>query len=90
MKNCILFVLLFFLFTSMQWKMYASVNIHSIPITSDNGLVTNTIRYIFQDDKGFIWISTNNGLNRYDGHSFLTLLPQRETTISLADYHIKI
>lgn len=89
MKNCILFVLLFFLFTSMQWKMYASVNIHSIPITSDNGLVTNTIRYIFQDDKGFIWISTNNGLNRYDGHSFLTLLPQRETTISLADYHIK-
>lgn len=46
-------------------------------ITSENykiikGLSQNTANCIIQDSKGFIWIGTWDGLNRYDGYSFLT------------------
>lgn len=35
-----------------------------------NGLSSNTITTILQDRKGFIWIGTRNGLNRFDGSTF--------------------
>lgn len=37
-------------------------------ITTDNGLSSNNIFSIAQDSMGFIWIGTNNGLNRYNGY----------------------
>ncbi|MBC7866313.1 MAG: histidine kinase, partial [Gloeobacteraceae cyanobacterium ES-bin-316] len=36
----------------------------------NDGLVSNYIRRLFQDSKGFLWIATYEGLSRYDGHSF--------------------
>lgn len=38
--------------------------------TVNDGLVANSIRRIFQDKKGFLWIATWEGLSKYDGHSF--------------------
>ncbi|WP_082120547.1 sensor histidine kinase [Pedobacter sp. BMA] len=38
--------------------------------TSKNGLASNNCYYILQDAKGFIWISTDNGLSRFDGTNF--------------------
>lgn len=35
-----------------------------------NGLVQRTVTDIKQDSKGFIWFSTWNGLNKYDGYTF--------------------
>ncbi len=36
-------------------------------ITAENGLSQNASTCIIQDKKGFIWIGTFNGLNKYDG-----------------------
>src|SRR5215510_8990538 len=36
----------------------------------NEGLVHNTVKNIFQDSKGFIWIGTWEGLSKYDGHKF--------------------
>jgi ligand-binding sensor domain-containing protein/putative methionine-R-sulfoxide reductase with GAF domain len=36
-----------------------------------NGLSNDIVRNIVQDDEGFIWIATENGLNRFDGHAFV-------------------
>lgn len=36
-------------------------------LTTEDGLSNDQVRGIVQDSHGFIWITTNDGLNRYDG-----------------------
>jgi len=36
-------------------------------LTTFNGLSSNNIQCIFRDSRGYVWIGTPNGLNRYDG-----------------------
>lgn len=38
--------------------------------TAEQGLSMNTINDIVIDDKGFLWVATQAGLNRYDGKHF--------------------
>lgn len=67
-----------------------SFTAHIEHLTTANGLSNNTVRYIYQDSKGFIWFSTLNGLNRYDGNTFRTFLPgDVPGELSLADGRVK-
>ena len=43
-------------------------------ISIKDGLPSNVITSVIQDRQGFIWISTYNGLVRYDGLNFKHLL----------------
>lgn len=36
----------------------------------ENGISSNTIHTIFQDSKGYVWIGTSDGLNRFDSYNF--------------------
>ncbi|HWB92438.1 MAG TPA: two-component regulator propeller domain-containing protein [Puia sp.] len=38
----------------------------------ENGLSNNSVECSIQDDDGFLWFGTINGLNRFDGYSFKT------------------
>ena len=38
--------------------------------STDQGLVSDAISQITQDDYGYIWIATWNGLSRFDGYEF--------------------
>lgn len=38
----------------------------------ENGLSNNTVYTSIQDDKGFMWFGTKDGLNRFDGYTFKT------------------
>jgi ligand-binding sensor domain-containing protein/two-component sensor histidine kinase len=40
-------------------------------LTTENGLSHNKINCILQDKRGFVWIGTDDGLNRYDGNKFI-------------------
>jgi ligand-binding sensor domain-containing protein len=42
----------------------------SINYTESNGLPSNEAYYVFQDHKGFIWITTDNGAVKFDGLNF--------------------
>jgi signal transduction histidine kinase/ligand-binding sensor domain-containing protein len=52
--------------------------------TEHGGLSQNTVFAALQDRKGFLWIATGDGLNRYDGHSCKVFRhnPSDSTTIS--------
>jgi len=56
---------------------YNGKNIHSI--TTEDGLVDNTIRGIQEDHLGNIFIETPNGISRYDGKNYTTLQPLRSS-----------
>ena len=54
----------------------------------NEGLSQSTVQCIIQDTKGFIWIGTNNGLNRYDGTEFIIYESSVEDSTSLTDKRI--
>ncbi|MGY6648215.1 ATP-binding protein [Wenyingzhuangia sp. IMCC45574] len=60
----LIFVFLFLLGTTFAQKedlhYYKALNI-------SNGLTHNGVTSIFKDSKGFVWIGTYDGLNKYDG-----------------------
>lgn len=44
----------------------------------ENGLSDNTIEKILQDSKGFIWVGTSDGLNKYNGYNFEVFKKEKE------------
>ncbi len=54
-----------------------------------DGLSQSTIYCILQDRAGFIWMGSQQGLNRFDGSKFLTYYNQPNNKSSLADNLIK-
>ena len=61
-----------------------SNNIEFEHISIDNGLSQSSVFSIIQDRKGFIWIGTLDGLNKYDGYNFKIYrsLPNDTTSLS--------
>ena len=54
----------------------------------DQGLSHNSGLCIQQDTHGFIWIGTQNGLNRYDGYTFKKYFHEPNDSTSLSDSYI--
>lgn len=52
---------------------------------SEDGLCSNTVQALLLDSRGFLWIATDDGLNRYDGHSFRQYRNDPIDPYSLAD-----
>lgn len=86
MKRHLLFSII--LFSVFQQVISAYVSVQSTILTSNDGLGNNVVRHIFQDSRGFLWMSTLNGLTRYDGHSFVTFRPGKGDEISLVSHHV--
>ncbi len=54
-------------------------------LTVDNGLSNNVVTSILQDRLGFMWIGTEDGLNRYDGKNIVIFKHTPTDSSSLAD-----
>ena len=54
-------------------------------ITREQGLPSNVVRYVTQDFRGYIWIGTDNGLVRYDGHQMRVFRNNPEDPASLSE-----
>jgi two-component system sensor histidine kinase LytS len=49
--------------------------------TINNGLTSNIIFDITQDEIGYLWIATNKGLLKFDGDNFTQIIKQKTTTV---------
>jgi ligand-binding sensor domain-containing protein/anti-sigma regulatory factor (Ser/Thr protein kinase) len=52
-------------------------------LAEKDGLSNKNVYYTTQDEKGFLWMGTLNGLNRYDGYRFKQLYHQEGDSASL-------
>ncbi|BAV04861.1 hybrid sensor histidine kinase/response regulator transcription factor [Filimonas lacunae] len=57
-------------------------------LTIEQGLSNNSVRCIYQDHHGFIWLGTYNGLNRYDGYHFSIFRNKIDDSTSLPHNYI--
>ena len=55
----------------------------------DQGLSQTTVNAIFQDQQGFVWLGTSDGLNRYDGYTFTVYKHDPNDDNSLTGNHIQ-
>ncbi|MGH8525113.1 MAG: two-component regulator propeller domain-containing protein, partial [Gammaproteobacteria bacterium] len=52
-------------------------------LSTEQGLSQSRVDHMLQDRRGFIWIGTYNGLNRYDGYRFKAYKPDPNNPNSL-------
>src|SRR5690348_799313 len=55
-----------------------------VRFTNENGLSNNVVYSTYQDSKGYLWVATHDGLNRYDGYEFKKFLHNPFNKKSLA------
>ena len=75
-RNHYIILLLLVLFSSDLKAQSFSAKVQKLSI--EDGLSNRFVRRTFQDSKGFIWLGTNYGLNRYDGYSFKLFTRENE------------
>lgn len=61
----ILLIATIFITTDSSAQRFSTIN-----YTLENGLPTNNVYFVDQDREGFIWLSTEKGVSRFDGKSF--------------------
>lgn len=81
-----MFKCIFFIFFGMNILNVSAQSLQELQFESfdeKNGLSNNWIRALAIDSIGFLWISTEDGLNRYDGHRFKQFKhdPQNENSL---------
>lgn len=75
-------ILILFLITLNVLKSNAQ-DITFSHLTTDEGLSQFTVNALHRDEKGFIWIATREGLNRYNGNDIKTYKLQKNNPNSL-------
>ena len=57
--------------------------------TTDSEISSSLINQIYQDDKGYLWVATEDGLNKYDGAK-VTIYKQNESdSTSILNNYVK-
>lgn len=74
----------FFLLCSLQTK--AQIGKF---YSTDRELSNSLINHVYQDKRGFIWVSTEDGLNKFDGNRFTIYKQNPNDTASLAISYVK-
>jgi signal transduction histidine kinase/ligand-binding sensor domain-containing protein len=57
-------------------------------LTTDDGLSTNRVSYFYRDSKGYLWIGTEIGLNKYDGYQIKTYQNIENQPVTLSNNSI--
>jgi len=58
-------------------------------VSPEQGLSQSSVHCILQDQQGFMWFGTSDGLNKYDGYSFTVYKYDPEDRYSLSDNMVR-
>lgn len=58
-------------------------------LSIDQGLSQNTVTAMLQDSEGYLWIGTDDGLNRYNGYDVTIFRHKREDSLSIIDNQVQ-
>lgn len=78
-RTCFLFTFFLLMFSSKAQQYYFE------HFQVENGLSNNTATCVIQDSKGFIWIGTKDGLDRFDGYNFKIFRNRQDDSTSLGN-----
>jgi signal transduction histidine kinase/ligand-binding sensor domain-containing protein/DNA-binding response OmpR family regulator len=81
--SLVIFLLVCLLTPAGTFAQQQQIQFSKIDLSS--GLSHNQVNAIFKDDKGFIWIGTLSGLNRFDGYQFKIFKHDPRDVKSLSD-----
>ncbi len=88
-KHTLISFVIYFLIVAGNF--YAqNYNIKFNRLTIEEGLSQSVVTDVMQDSKGFIWIATQDGLNRYDGYDFKIFRNDRSDTTSLCNNYVSV
>ena len=85
--NIILYCLFVFNFLSVSAQNWSQAVFEHFNV--ENGLSSSAIYCLHRDVHGFLWVGTDNGLNRYDGYNFHTFRNQLADATSISNNHIQ-
>ncbi|MBI9072393.1 MAG: hypothetical protein JEY94_12395 [Melioribacteraceae bacterium] len=90
MRKIFLTLILFFLGASCLFSNSTSVKDYRFKhLTLNDGLSQSTISAIYQDNKGYIWFGTADGLNRYDGYNFKIYYNDISDTTTISENSVR-
>ena len=79
------YVLFFMLLCLSKLGVMAQPTLQFQNFSQEDGLASDFVLSILQDHQGFMWIGTENGLNRFDGQHFLSFRFDPEDPETLSD-----
>ena len=84
---CMLLLIIILISTNLVY-VSAYTNINFKNINGQEGLPQGTIGSIIQDDKGYMWLGTNDGLCRYNGYEFKVYKHDEDLENSITNNYI--
>lgn len=81
--KCGLICVLAYFFAAAAFAQYVPFRFEKFGI--DNGLSNQIVTCTLRDATGYLWVGTENGLNRFDGYGFKHFLPDADNKTGLQD-----
>jgi signal transduction histidine kinase/ligand-binding sensor domain-containing protein/DNA-binding response OmpR family regulator len=82
-RRIVFFILISIL--PLSWDIYAQPPAYQFRhLDVNDGLTDNQVTCFFKDAKGFLWIGTSSGLNRFDGYTIRTFVNDAENPFSIS------
>lgn len=84
-----LFFSILFILSSFELYSFSRRDINVKVIDERFGLSHQSVNCFWEDEFGFMWIGTQNGLNRFDGYEVETYLPDNRNPYSILSNNIR-
>ncbi len=86
MRFNLIFIAVFILNYANSFTQIKSIRLGNLSI--EQGLSQSTVQCIAQDSSGFLWLGTQDGLNKYNGYNFEVYTPVPDDFSSISDNYI--